>query len=46
MSVVVTDAGPLIHLNEIGCLSLLRIFETVHVPDAVWFGERPSRSRA
>jgi len=37
MSVVVTDAGPLIHLNEIGCLSLLRIFETVHVPDAVWF---------
>jgi predicted nucleic acid-binding protein len=31
-----TDAGPLIHLAEIGCLSLLRIFQMLHVPDAVW----------
>ena len=32
----VTDAGPLIHLTEIGCLSILSIFETLHVPEAVW----------
>jgi len=32
----VADAGVLIHLGEIGCLSLLRIFETLHIPDAVW----------
>jgi predicted nucleic acid-binding protein len=32
----ITDAGPLIHLAEIGCLSLLRIFQMLHVPDAVW----------
>jgi len=36
VSVAVADAGPLIHLNEIGCFSLLRIFETLHIPDAVW----------
>lgn len=32
----VADAGPLIHLGEIGGLALLRIFETLHIPDAVW----------
>lgn len=32
----VTDAGPLIHLTEIGCLSILSIFDTLHVPEAVW----------
>ena len=32
----VSDAGPLIHLTEINCLPLLRIFETLHIPDAVW----------
>jgi predicted nucleic acid-binding protein len=32
----VTDAGPLIHLNEIGGLPLLSIFETLHIPAAVW----------
>ena len=36
VSLAVADAGPVIHLNEIGCLSLLRIFETLHIPDAVW----------
>jgi len=36
VKVAVADAGPLIHLNEIGCFSLLRIFETLHIPDAVW----------
>lgn len=32
----VADAGPLIHLIEIGGFSLLRIFETLYVPNAVW----------
>ena len=32
----VSDAGPLIHLTEIDSLPLLRIFDTVHIPDAVW----------
>ena len=32
----VIDAGPIIHLTEIGCLSLLRIFSALHIPDAVW----------
>jgi len=32
----VADAGPLIHLTEIGCLSLLHIFQTLHISSAVW----------
>jgi predicted nucleic acid-binding protein len=36
VNVAVADAGPLIHLTEIGCLSFLHIFETLHIPDAVW----------
>jgi predicted nucleic acid-binding protein len=36
LSVAVLDAGPLIHLAEIDCLSPLRIFDTLYVPDAVW----------
>jgi predicted nucleic acid-binding protein len=36
VNAAVADAGPLIHLNDIGCLTLLRIFETLHIPDAVW----------
>jgi predicted nucleic acid-binding protein len=35
-SEAVADAGPLIHLTEIGCLYLLAIFDALHVPDAVW----------
>lgn len=31
------DAGPLIHLHEIGCLRFLNSFATLHIPDAVWF---------
>jgi len=30
VNIVVSDSGPIIHLNEIGCLSLLSIFETLH----------------
>lgn len=33
---VVCDAGPLIHLDEIGCLDLLTDFSAVLVPDVVW----------
>lgn len=32
----VSNAGPLTHLTEIDCLSLLCIFESLHIPDAVW----------
>lgn len=35
-TVVVCDAGPLIHLEEIGCLDLLRDFARICVLDAVW----------
>lgn len=34
--IVVCDAGPLIHLDELGCLELLNDFAEVIVPDAVW----------
>jgi len=34
--VVVCDAGPLIHLDELGCLDLLADFGEVLVPDTVW----------
>jgi len=33
---VATDAGPLIHLDEVGSLDLLGDFSKVLVPDAVW----------
>ncbi|NLF06677.1 MAG: hypothetical protein GX594_01685 [Pirellulaceae bacterium] len=32
----VADAGPLIHLGEIGALPLLAVFRAIHVPDGVW----------
>ena len=32
----VVDAGPLIHLGEIGALSLLRLFSAIYIPGAVW----------
>jgi len=32
----VADAGPLVHLAEIGTLPLLGICEILHLPDAVW----------
>jgi predicted nucleic acid-binding protein len=33
---IVCDAGPLIHLSELGCLSLLNDFADVLVPEQVW----------
>ncbi len=33
---VIADAGPLIHLDELGCLDLLDDFSHVLIPDAVW----------
>ena len=35
-ALVVCDAGPLIHLDELSCIDLLADFPTVLVPDAVW----------
>ncbi len=32
----VADAGPLIHLSEVGGLDLLGQFEPLYIPDAVW----------
>jgi hypothetical protein len=32
----VADAGPLIHLHEVGQISLLNLFVAVHVPAIVW----------
>lgn len=32
---VVCDAGPIIHLDELGCLHLMKDFDEVLVPDAV-----------
>ena len=34
--VIVCDAGPLIHLDEVGCLLLLNDFNQVLVPEQVW----------
>ena len=34
--VVVADAGPLIHLDELGSLDVLADFSAVHVPRLVW----------
>jgi predicted nucleic acid-binding protein len=33
---VICDAGPLIHLDELGCLDLLADFRSVFVPEQVW----------
>ena len=35
-SVVVCDAGPLIHLDELGCLDVLMDFSPIFVPQEVW----------
>lgn len=35
-AIVITDAGPLIHLDELDALAVLADFEQILVPDAVW----------
>lgn len=35
-AIAVCDAGPVIHLDELGSLDLLNTFTTVQVPEAVW----------
>jgi predicted nucleic acid-binding protein len=35
-TLVVCDAGPLIHLDELDCLDLLADFSRIVVPDVVW----------
>lgn len=35
-SVVVADAGPLIHLDELDALDVLSDYAAVFVPNAVW----------
>jgi hypothetical protein len=41
---IVCDAGPLIHLDQIGCADLLSDFPRVLVPKTVW--EEVSRHRS
>lgn len=43
---VVADAGPIIHLDELGCLDILQDFEQVSVPEAVWLEIRHHRPQA
>lgn len=35
-SLVVCDAGPLIHLDELACIDLLEDFVEIYVPEQVW----------
>src|SRR5262245_30569395 len=45
-TVVVCDAGPLIHLDELDCLDLLAIYAEVCVPERVWREVRHHRPSA
>ena len=44
--IIVADAGPIIHLDELGCLELLADFKQVLVPDAVWLEVERHRPEA
>jgi predicted nucleic acid-binding protein len=44
--VIVADAGPVIHLDELNCLDVLADFEKVYVPDAVWLEVLNHRPRS
>jgi len=43
---VVLDAGPIIHLDEIGCINLLSDFDEPLVPESVWKEVRHHRPSA
>lgn len=45
-SVVVADAGPLIHLDELEALDVLSDYATVFVPNAVWLEVQRHRPEA
>ena len=45
-SIVVCDAGPLIHLEELGSIDLLLAFARICVPDTVWEKVRLHRPSA
>jgi predicted nucleic acid-binding protein len=45
IEVVVCDAGPLIHLDEIDCLDLLSDFSKIYVPGQVWVEVERHRPR-
>jgi predicted nucleic acid-binding protein len=45
-ALVVSDAGPLIHLDELDCLDLLADFVAVLVPETVWEEVQRHRPRA
>lgn len=36
LETAVADAGPLIHLAQIGAISFLRLFAQIHIPQMVW----------
>ena len=44
-SIVICDAGPILHLDELGQLSLLNDFDRVYIPKQVWdevYAHRPT----
>jgi predicted nucleic acid-binding protein len=45
-TVVIADAGPLIHLDELDALGVLSDFQQILVPDAVWREVERHRPRA
>jgi predicted nucleic acid-binding protein len=46
LALVVCDAGPVIHLDELGCLDLLSSFAKVLIPTAVWLEVQRHRPTA
>lgn len=44
--VVIADAGPIIHLDELGCLELLADFGEVIIPETVWLEVEKHRPSA
>ncbi|MDD5754336.1 MAG: DNA-binding protein [Methylococcales bacterium] len=45
-SLVVADAGVLIHLDELGALDVLSDYDVVYVPNAVWLEVEQHRNQA
>jgi predicted nucleic acid-binding protein len=43
---VIADAGPIIHLDELGCLDILTDFGKIAVPEAVWLEVQRHRPQA